>query len=356
MVEMKPLLFVLTAAVLAGACRSTTPATSAPPSSPDVWAVVNGAEVRRDAIEKTYRRGAQLTPPPSDDEAMTAKLALLNEFIVQELLLAKARDLNVAVTDEELDAAYNEGRRDIPEEDFQQELKNRNLTAADMRDGLRRDMTVEKLLEQEVSSKITVAEQDVTEFFNANREQFNRPEDAYHIAQIVVTPTRDPQVANRTGNDAATPQEATAKAQMLMERLKAGDAFDELAASFSEDPQTAPRGGNLGFVPVSALRQAPSALRDAVLKATPGTVTMVSQGGAHTIVLLIAKEPAGQRDLTSPEVREGITNTLRGRREQLLRAAYLSALRNDAVVVNHLANQLVSAQGTLPGLGLARPQ
>lgn len=355
MVEMKPLLFVLTAAVLAGACRST-PATSAPPSSPDAWAVVNGTEIRRDDIEKTYRRGAQLTPPPSEDEAMTAKLALLNEFIVQELLLAKARELNVAVTDEELDAAYNEGRREIPEDQFQEELKNRNLTAADMRDGLRRDMTVEKLLEQEVSSKVTVAEQDVTDFFNANREQFNRPEDAYHIAQIVVTPTRDPQVANRTGNDAGTPQEATAKAQMLMERLKAGDPFDELAASFSEDPQTAPRGGNLGFVPVSALRQAPSALRDAVLKATPGTVTMVSQGGAHTIVLLIAKEPAGQRDLTSPEVREGITNTLRGRKEQLLRAAYLSALRNDAVVVNHLANQLVSAQGKLPSLGLARPQ
>ena len=225
-----------------------------------------------------------------------------------------------------------------------------------MREGLRRDLLIEKVLEREVVAKVNVTEQEITDFFNANREQFNRAEESFHIAQIAITPVRDPQIANRTGNDATTPQEAAAKAQMLMERLKNGEAFPELAAAFSEDPQTAPRGGDLGFVPISALRQAPPALRDAVLKSEPGTVTTVSQGGAHTLVLVIAKEPAGQRDLTTPEVREGITSTLRGRKEQLLRAAYLSTLRNDAVVVNHLARQLVESQGKLPpSLAPTRP-
>ena len=57
-----------------------------------------------------------------------------------------------------------------------------------------------------------------------------------------------------------------------------------------------------------------------------------------------------------PAVRDMITNTLKGRREQLLRAAYLNALRNDANVVNHLADRIVEAQGkALPGLMPAAP-
>lgn len=346
------LLLVFATAALAGACRSTP---SAPPVSADAWAVVNGREIKRDEVEKAYRRTAQVEPVPSEDEAMAAKLALLNEFIVQELLLGKAPALKIALTDAELDKAYADARKDIPEEAFQQELTRRNLTAADMREGLRRDMLVQKVLEQEVVSKVSVSDQDITDFFNANRAQFNRPEEAYRIAQIAITPVPDPEIANRTGDDAKTPQEATQKAQMLMERLKQGAQFGDLAADFSEDPQSAPRGGDLGFMPVSALKQAPPALRDAVLKSKPGTVTTVSNNGAHTLVLVIAHEPAGQRDLGTPQVREAITQTLRGRREQVLRAAYLSAIRNDADVVNLLAARLVESQGKVPSLAPAAP-
>ena len=46
-----------------------------------------------------------------------------------------------------------------------------------------------------------------------------------------------------------------------------------------------------------------------------------------------------------PPVKDAIANGLKGRREQLLRAAYLTAIRNDAVVVNHLAKRLVDLQG-----------
>ena len=82
------------------------------------------------------------------------------------------------MSDSELDTAYADGRKNIPEEQFQQELTRRNLTAADMRDGLRRDLLTQKVLEREVVSKIAVTDEDVNAFFTANREQFNRPEDA----------------------------------------------------------------------------------------------------------------------------------------------------------------------------------
>ena len=142
---------------------------------------------------------------------------------------------------------------------------------------------------------------------------------------------------------------------MLMERLKAGAPFGDLAADFSEDPESAQRGGDLGFVPVSALQRAPPPLRDAALKSEPGTVRVVSMGGAHTIVLLVAREAAGQRDPSMPDVRERITATLRGRREQLLRTAYLGAIRSDAVVVNHLARRVVASQSKMPGFAPAAP-
>lgn len=343
------LLFVLGvfAGLFTAGCRSTT-SSPATPVSADTWAVVNGREIKRDAVEKAHRRLQESSQTQSDEEALLAKLAVLNDLIVQELLLAKALELKIEVPDSEIDKAYAEARKNIPDAAFEQELSKRNLTAADMREGLRRELVAQKVVEREVESKIAVTEQEVAASFNATRAQFNLPEEAYHIAQIVITPTRDRQRANRTGDDAATPQEAMAKTARIMENLKAGVSFRELAMDYSEDPESAPRGGDLGLVPVSRLKQAPPRLRDAVLKVAPGRVSVVSEDGAHTIVLVVAHEQAGQRDLSTPEVRSRITEALRARKQQLLRTAYLTALRNDAAVVNYLARRLVEGQGKLP--------
>ena len=349
------LLLVVAVAIAVSACRSNTPARGvAPAASPGTWATVNGRQISRDDVEKVYRREAA-AQQRSDDEALASKLALLNEMIVQELLIDKARELKIELSDTELDNAYAEAKKNITDDQFQKELASRNLTPADMRDSLRRDMLASKVMEREVIAKIAVTDDDITAFYEANRASFNRTEDAYHIAQITVTPLRANQQINRSGNDAGTPQEAQAKAQMLLERLKAGAPFAELAADFSEDPESAQRGGDLGFVPISALRNVPAPLRDAVLNSQPGSVRLISIGGGHTIVLLVAKDTAGQKDPSMPQVKEMITNTLKGRREQLLRAAYVNALRNDATVVNHLADRIVEAQGKVPSLAPSAP-
>lgn len=346
---------LLVISLLGTGCRSnaTVPG-AAPPASPNVWATVGERQISRDEVEKAFRREAA-PQQPSEEEALAGKLTLLNEMIVQELLLAKARELKIELSDTELDNAFAEAKKNITEDQFQKELASRNLTPADMREGLRRDMLANKVMEREVIAKVTVTDQDITNFFEANRASFNRAEDAYHIAQITVTPMRANQQINRSGNDAGTPQEAQAKAQMLMERLKAGAPFAELAADFSEDPETAQRGGDLGFVPISALRNVPAPLRDAVLNSQPGSVRMVSIGGGHTIVLLVARDTAGQKDPSMPQVKEMITNTLKGRREQLLRAAFVNSLRNDVNVINHLADRIVETQGKAPSLAPSAP-
>ncbi len=354
----KTLIIMATVAIAASACRSTTtPGGAARASSPNTWAAVDGRDITRDEVEKAFRRAAAAQPQRSDEEALAAKLQLLNEMIVEEMLVNKAGELKIEVSDTEIDNAYAEAKKNISDDQFQKELSSRNLTPADMRNSLRRDMLANKVFEREVTSKIIVTDDDIKAFFEANKASFNRPEDAVHIAQITVTPMRANQQINRSGNDAGTPQEAQAKAAMLMERLKAGAPFAELAADFSEDPESAQRGGDLGFVPISALRQAQvaPALRDAVLNSQPGSVRMVSIGGGHTIVLVVAKDTAGQKDPSMPQVKDAITQTLRGRREQLMRAAYVNALRNDAEVTNHLADRIVESQGKVPSLAPSAP-
>ena len=247
----------LAAISLTAACRSTA-TTAAAPVSADTWAVVDGRNITRQDVEKAYRRQQDASQTLSDEEALTAKLNLLNDLVTQDILIAKATQLKVDVASSDLDAAYADAKKNIPDEAFQQELTKRGLTPAELREGLRRELLTRKVVVQEVGSKVAVTDAEITAFFNANRPQFNVPEESYHIAQIVITPVREAQPVNRSGDDAATPQAAAAKAQMLMERLKAGAAFQELAADYSEDPQSAPRGGDLGLVPVSRLKTGPA--------------------------------------------------------------------------------------------------
>jgi peptidyl-prolyl cis-trans isomerase SurA len=336
----------LAAALVASACGSTP---SEPAVTADTWAIVDGRPITKDATEKAFRRTRDPNETLSAEEAIAAKLTVLDDLILQDLLVAKATTLKIEVPAAELDTAFTNARGNLNDEQFKQELTRRNLTEADVRDGLRRQLLAEKVVEQEVSKQIAVGDPDVTRFFEANRAQFNLAEEAYHIAQIVITPQRDPQIANTTGDDAGTPQEAVAKARTIMEKLKGGGSFRDLAISYSEDPNSAQRGGDMGLIPVSQLQQAPPALRNAVLNKSAGTVNVASAGnGAFTIVLVVAREAAGQRDLSTPGVKDQITNTLKARKEGLLRAAYLTALRTDANVVNHLARRVVAAKGAMP--------
>ena len=84
------------------------------------------------------------------------------------------------------------------------------------------------------------------------------------------------------------------------------DAAGDLAVGYSEDPDSAPRGGDVGLVPVSQLMKAPPELRNAVLKKEPGAVNVASINGGYTIVLVVAHELPGQRDLATPGVKDQI--------------------------------------------------
>ncbi len=343
-------LLVLAVLALAAGCRSKP---AAPVVSANAWAVVNGHEITRDDVDKAYRRSDQSAQPLSEDDAFAAKLTLLDDLIAQEVFLEKARELKIDIPAADLDKAYAEARKNIPEETFQQELAKRYLTAADMREGLRRAMVVQKLFEREVSSKVAVTDQEIAAFYEANKSQFNRTEEAYHVAQILITPGKEDQVTNRTGSDATSPLESVNKYRMIMDKLKGGASFAELAADYSEDPQSAPRGGDLGFIPLSVIQKYPPQLRDAVLNAKPGTAKAMGDGNGFVIVLVLGKDPAGQKDLSTPGVKDAISQSLKARREQLLRAAYTNTRRNGATIENLIATRVVESRGKVPAVSAA---
>ncbi len=90
-------LFVLVSSLLClSACR-TAPATPAPSISVDTWATVDGRTITRNDVDKAFRRQSDPSQVMSDEEALTAKLNLLNDLIVQDILIAKAAQLKIEV-------------------------------------------------------------------------------------------------------------------------------------------------------------------------------------------------------------------------------------------------------------------
>jgi peptidyl-prolyl cis-trans isomerase SurA len=317
--------------------------------SPDVWATVNGKEIKRDDVEKYYRtRVNPEGPPPSQEEALSLKLNVLDELINNEILTERAKKLNLEASDGEVEDKFTELKSPYTEDEFQRQLKERGVTVDDLKRDLRRQLSIQKLLNREVVAKISITDQDVAEFYNANKAQFNVAEPQYRLAQIVVTPRKEPQIRNRKNDDATNDAEAQRKVKMLMDRLNSGADFAQLAMDYSEDMNSAATGGDLGYVPESALNQSDPQLKKIVLEMKPGQVSQPIQlKDGVRILKLITRESPGLRGLADPQVQQTIRDTLRNRKEQLLRSAYLAIVRDDARVTNYLAEEVMETSGKL---------
>jgi peptidyl-prolyl cis-trans isomerase SurA len=320
--------------------------------APDVWASVNGTEIKRDEVEKYYKSRinpeAQETSP---EEVLSGKLNVVEQLINNEILLERAKKLSLEASDGEVEDKFTELKSSYTEEEFQKKLKDGGMTVDDLKRDLRRQLSIQKLLNREVAAKVTITDQDVVDFYNTNRNQFNVAEAQFRISQIVITPHKDPLVRNRKNDDATNEAEAERKAKMLTDKLNSGADFAQLAMDYSEDPNTAAAGGDLGFIPESSLNapQTDPMLKKVVMSLKPGQVSPPIQlRDSIRILKLVAREAAGQRGVNDPQVQQMVRDTLRNRKEQLLRNAYLAVARDDAHVNNYLALQVIESAGKLP--------
>lgn len=320
----------------------------------DVMAKVDGRKIYRADVDKYYtNQTAGSDQQPSGEQATSLRLSILSQMIDDELLMRRAEKLGLLATDDEVQRKLTELKQPYTEEQFEQRLKDKKITLDDFKRDLRRSLTREKVLNKEITSKINVSDQDITDYYNSHRAEFNLIEPQYHLAQIFVTPTPNPQVRNLQNSKAQNDAEAKKKIQMISNRLDSGDDFATLAMNYSEDTETSTSGGDLGFTPESALRNTDPATREAVMKLKPGqyspVITVINPGNrqvyGYRIVKLVAKEPAGQRALNDPRVQQAIREQLRDRREQLLKAAYYDVLRDHAKIENYFAQEVLDSSG-----------
>jgi peptidyl-prolyl cis-trans isomerase SurA len=317
----------------------------------DVMARVNGHKITRPEVEKYYKNQLAGQPQqPNVEQGDTLRLNILRELINNEILMQRAEKLGLLATDEEIDGKVNEAKAAYTQEQFDARLKERGITMDDFRRDLRRSITIDKVINKEITSKINVTDSDISAYYTQHKAEFNLIEPQYHMAQILVTPGPNPQVKNlqKAQNDT----DAKKKVQQLLNRLDSGEDFASVAMNYSEQPEISPNGGDLGFIPESSLRGDKTAY-DAVAKLKPGQFTGVlpivdpsaHQVLGYRIVKLIAREAAGQRELQDPRVQQAIREQLRDGREQLLKAAYYESVRDKSSVENYFADEILKRAG-----------
>ena len=316
-----------------------------------VVATVNGHPIMRADVDKNYAAQLANNPQqqhPSSDQADSLRLNILHEIILEEIVQQRAAKLNLTATDADVDAKLVETKAPYTEEQFQARLKAANLTIDELKRDIRRSLTMNKLLNKEINSRITVTDADVTSYYNAHKAEFNLIEDQLHLAQIQVTDQGAAQSSNLQNNKASSDEDARKKIQALKNRIDAGDDFGTLAMNFSENQETAPNGGDMGFVAESQLKRADPATYSSIIKLKPGETTEVlplldntsHKAVGYSIYKMISKDAAGQRDLGDPRVQQAIRQQLHDSRSQLLKSAYFEILRDQAKVHSYLAEQI----------------
>jgi len=314
-------------------------------SDREVLAEVDGQPIYADQVERTYRSrqgaGADTT---SQEETLSFKLNVLDELINNQILADHASHAGISVSEAEVDSKVAELQSPYSVDEFRKRIREQGFEMTDFRNEVRRTLVVTKLVNKDIVSTIKVSDADVAAYYERNKANFNVPETAYHLAQIQVTPRPDAEIRNLKNDDAKTPAEAERKIQALYARLRSNEDFGALAQAYSEDPRTASGGGDMGYVPASAMNATPQ-LKQAVMALQVNQFTGIIRlpSGFH-IIKLLGKEEAGLHTLAELRVQTLIRQTLRNEREQLLRAAYIETLRNRAKVKNYLAEQIIKGE------------
>jgi peptidyl-prolyl cis-trans isomerase C len=285
------------------------PATKPMPAQlPNVLARVNGETIEKwefdNAVKRVEARAGSPVPPEKRDEVYRN---VLDQLVSYHLLAQESRARKLDVSDAEVDAQISQARQGFPTDDaFKQGLAAQGVTIEQLRQQARTSLAVQKVIEAEVGSKVAVQDAEVSAFYKQNLDRFKQGDTvrASHIL-IGVAQTATP----------AQKAEARAKATAALKQVKAGADFAAVARAQSQDPGSAPNGGDLGFFPKG---QMTPAFEEAAFKLKPGTVSGIVETpfGFHIIKVL---ERRGARTAPLAEVGGQIKQFLeQGQRETKL--------------------------------------
>jgi peptidyl-prolyl cis-trans isomerase C len=300
----------------AGAVLGAEPAKPVPAQLPEVLARVNGETISKAEFDRAVaaleaRNGG---PVPAEQRDRVVR-DVLDQIVSYKLLIQESRARKVAADDAEVDARIKEIQGQFPTEDaFKQMLTSRQTTIEQVRSDIRQDITVQKLIDGEIAEKAAVKPEQLTDFYTKNPDQFKQPErvKASHI--LIAVPK---------GADAAAKTQARTKAADILKEVKAGKDFAALAKQNSQDPGSAPNGGDLGFFQQG---QMVGPFNEVAFKLAPGSVSdlVETEFGFHIIKVVEKQAP---RTVPLDDVRAQLEQYLQRMNREQQTDAFVNGLK-----------------------------
>ena len=324
----------------------------------DVAATVNGKDITLSDVDRVINQQAKAegqTAPLTTIQMAAARLTVLDDLIKREAVFQKAESEKVVPSDDEVNTRINTQKSTATAEEWQKFLQESGLTEEKVKEEARKDLAI-KNLQDKLFGKITIREQEITDFYNSNRDQFVNPR-GVGLADIVVDPS-DSRGALK--DDAVGDAEAAAKIQRIYATLKGNADFAEVARASSEH-QSSLRGGDIGFAREEDLRQNgfPQELVSRLFNQMPiGSYTEPIRfaDGRWFIFKLKSRElETKPRAADDPSVRDDIKNALISQRQQVLQEALIRNAMSGVTVVNKLAESMIGDPNMLGGLQQATP-
>jgi peptidyl-prolyl cis-trans isomerase C len=303
------------------AAGAQTPAAAAPkpvPAQlPDVLARVNGESVTKADFDRAIAaiEGRAGGPVPTEQRDQIFR-SVLDQIVSYKLLVQETQARKVDPSDEEVTARVQQIQGQFPSEDaFKQMLTARHTTLEQLRSDAKQDLAVQKMIDAEIAPKIQVKPEQLADFYAKNPDQFKQPE-RVHASHILIGVPR--------GADAAAKAQAHTKAEQVLQDVKAGKDFAALAKEHSQDPGSAPNGGDLGFFQQG---QMVGPFNDAAFGLAPGTVSDIveTEFGFHIIKVT---EKQAERTIALDEIKPRLEQFLLQRNRQEQTDAFIKGLRS----------------------------
>ncbi|WP_319559922.1 peptidylprolyl isomerase [Marispirochaeta sp.] len=299
------ILAVVTAFLFLAACSGTSGAASN---------LKITAEELENEVQKTVRQYEAQGMQVSQEQKAELQQAVLTQMVERRLLLHEAEQSGIELDQEEFEAEFASIKTQFPnDEAFAAALSQRGYTEEMFKAEMAEIMQLQAFLEQEISSKITINEDDLKAFYKENPEYFAQNE-SVNASHILIQVDEDA--------DEAEEAEAYGRMEDIASRVAAGEDFAELAKEYSEGP-SAPRGGDLGSFQRGSMVQA---FEDTAFALEPGGVSDIirTEFGFH--IIKVTDRNAGGT-LEFEDARDAIETFLRQEKEQEAVAAYVQELK-----------------------------
>ncbi len=282
---------------------------------PAIVAKVNGTEIKKEELVKTAEQLHKQMMPGAPETADFYR-RVLDNLVSRELLLQEAKAAGITATDAEINKQLADLKAKFPSpEKFQEELKNEGMTEAELTQRARDAFIVQKFVETKIVNGLAVSEAEEKAFYDQNQAQMKRPE-RVHVRHILVK-------ADKGASDVEK-QKAKAKAESLLEKIKAGGDFAKLAEENSDDPGSKVRGGDLGWVPRGQTVAGFEAAAFGLKKPNELSGVVETEYGYH-IIQLIEHQDAGV--VPFAEVKDKIAEFLKQKVQQEKVQQHLKDLR-----------------------------